>query len=90
MYCSPGKTCMSFKLCYTVIIIFAISIVLWALSSYAPGNKFKQIEKQWAGSENAQMHIATAKLEASYAGMIGKNLLLLKFCGFKLIPTRSY
>ena len=55
-------------------IIIAISIVLWALSSYAPGNKFQQIEQKWAGNENAQMHITADKLEASYAGMIGKTI----------------
>ena len=38
-------------------IIIAISIVLWVLSSFAPGNKFEQIEQKWAGIENAEMQI---------------------------------
>lgn len=55
-------------------IIIAISIVLWVLSSYAPGNKFEQIEDKWTGQVDAEMHIAADKLEASYAGIIGKTI----------------
>ena len=55
-------------------IIIAISIVLWVLSSFAPGNKFEKIEEKWAGKVDAEMHIAAEKLEASYAGMIGKTI----------------
>ena len=53
-------------------IIIAISIVLWFLSSFAPGDKFKKIEQEWAGKADAEMHISADKLEVSYAGMIGK------------------
>ncbi len=55
-------------------VIIAISIILWFLSSYAPGNKFEQIEKKWAGKENAEASISAEKLEASYAGIIGKSI----------------
>ena len=55
-------------------IIIAISIVLWVLSSFAPGNKFEQIEQKWAGIENAEMQISADKLEHSYAGIIGKSI----------------
>ena len=55
-------------------IIIAISIILWALSSFAPGKKFEQIEQEWTGKEDAEMHIAADKLEASYAGIIGKTI----------------
>ena len=55
-------------------VIIAISIVLWFLSSYAPKNRFENIETKWAGKENAEVHIAAEKLEASYAGMIGKSI----------------
>ncbi len=55
-------------------IIIAISIVLWVLSSFAPGNRFEQIEEKWAGTEQESMHIAADKLEASYAGIIGKTI----------------
>ena len=55
-------------------IIIAISIVLWFLSSFAPGDKFRQIEQEWAGKADAEMHISADKLEVSYAGMIGKTI----------------
>jgi ferrous iron transport protein B len=55
-------------------IIIAISIVLWGLSSFSPGNKFEKIEEKWAGKEDGEMHIAAEKLEVSYAGMIGKSI----------------
>jgi ferrous iron transport protein B len=55
-------------------IIIAISIILWALSSFAPGKKFEQIEQKWTGKVDAEMHIAADKLEASYAGIIGKTI----------------
>jgi ferrous iron transport protein B len=55
-------------------VIIAISIVLWFLSSFAPGKKFEQIEQEWAGKADAEMHIAADKLEASYAGIIGKTI----------------
>ncbi|MEE2700210.1 MAG: ferrous iron transport protein B [Bacteroidota bacterium] len=55
-------------------VIIAISIVLWFLSSYAPGNRFEKIDAKWAGKENAEIHIAAEKLEVSYAGIIGKSI----------------
>jgi ferrous iron transport protein B len=55
-------------------IIIAISIILWVLSSFAPGKKFEQIEQKWTGDPDAEMHIAADKLEASYAGIIGKTI----------------
>ncbi len=55
-------------------VIIAISIILWFLSSYGPGNHFEKIETKWAGQENAETHIVAEKLEASYAGMIGKSI----------------
>ena len=55
-------------------VIIAISIILWFLSSYGPGNRFEKIETKWAGQENAETLIAAEKLEASYAGIIGKSI----------------
>lgn len=63
-------------------IIVAISIILWFLSSHAPGNKFEQIEKKYQDySFRADMNqqeidakIASEKLEVSYAGMLGKSI----------------
>ena len=63
-------------------IIIAISIILWVLSSYAPGNKFEEIAKKYASDDVKQQYsekkidtfIASEKLEASYAGIIGKTI----------------
>ena len=63
-------------------IIVAISIILWFLSAHAPGNKFVEIEKKYQdysfrGDLNQQeidAKISSEKLEASYAGMLGKSI----------------
>ena len=55
-------------------IIIAISVVLWALSSYGPTSKFDEIEHKYQNIENAEMVIASEKLESSYAGIIGKSI----------------
>lgn len=55
-------------------IIVAISIMLWVLSSYGPNETFDQIEKKYQNTEQAEVKIASEKLEASYAGMIGKTI----------------
>ena len=63
-------------------IILAISIVLWALSSYGPADKMQKIEEkyrsdavkqQFSEKEIAQL-IQTEKLENSYAGILGKTI----------------
>lgn len=75
-------------------IIIAISIVLWGLSSYSPGNRIEKIEEKYSeaiksqngnqllmnqngeymNEEELNAHIASEKLEASYAGIIGKTI----------------
>lgn len=60
-------------------IIMAISIVLWFLTSHAPGRSFEEIESHVAeyklkDSANADKIIASQKLEASYAGILGKKI----------------
>lgn len=55
-------------------IIVAISIVLWVLSSYGPGDRFEHIEQRYESVENSKTVIAAEKLEASYAGIIGKSI----------------
>ncbi len=60
-------------------VIVAISIVLWVLSSHAPGDTFQKIEERYHSPEYTQTHdaaeteklIATEKLEQSYAGIMG-------------------
>ncbi len=61
-------------------IIIAVSVVLWVLSSYGPGDKMTAIDKKYdvisatpgvdPSLVNEQM--ASEKLEVSYAGHIGK------------------
>ena len=48
--------------------------MLWVLSSYGPNETFDQIEKKYQNTEQAEVKIASEKLEASYAGMIGKTI----------------
>ena len=60
-------------------VILAISILLWALSSHAPGNKFAEIETKYndpyvlkdLALSDVKAVISSQKLEASYAGKLG-------------------
>lgn len=59
-------------------IILAISIILWVLASYGPGNFNKAeeiIQKQYASQnlsdEEMEMHVNSFKLEHSYIGRVG-------------------
>ncbi len=71
-------------------IIIAISIVLWALSSYGPGDTFEKIEEKYAlpayeNIDEGELNtlIASEKLEASYAAYLGKTIEpLIKPIGF--------
>jgi ferrous iron transport protein B len=61
-------------------IIVAISIILWLMASFAPGNRMADIEKKYALTANQYTVeeknnlIAAEQLEASYAGMAGKAI----------------
>ncbi len=57
-------------------IILAISIVLWFLTSHAPNNAFEQIEEHYQTSNKTttQDDLNAHKLEASYAGILGKKI----------------
>jgi ferrous iron transport protein B len=59
-------------------IIIAISIILWLMASFAPGNRMKDIEQKYASSSLAEVEknnrIAAEQLEASYAGIAGKTI----------------
>ncbi len=60
-------------------IIISISIILWLLSSFGPGDSFKVIETKYRSPEVAinysgeeiERKIQTEKLEYSYAGKLG-------------------
>ncbi|AEW86680.1 ferrous iron transport protein B [Flavobacterium columnare] len=59
-------------------IILALSIILWFLASYGPGEDFKNAEKiiteQSQSTEDLEDQIASYKLENSYIGKIGKGI----------------
>ncbi len=63
-------------------IIVAISVVLWALSSYGPSGEFEHIEAKYQqkistgelNQEQASGLEAAEKLRASYAGMLGRGI----------------
>jgi ferrous iron transport protein B len=63
-------------------VIISISIILWVLASYGPGEKFRNAEKyvrqatsgKTMTTQEFQDHVAAYKLEHSYAGTIGKGL----------------
>ncbi|HEY9002504.1 MAG TPA: ferrous iron transport protein B [Mucilaginibacter sp.] len=60
-------------------VIVAVSVILWVLASYGPGNRFERIEQkykqpQYSRHMNADdLHhaVASEKLENSYAGVLG-------------------
>jgi ferrous iron transport protein B len=60
-------------------VIIAVSVILWVLASYGPGNRFDKIDKQYAqpqytqhmSTDSLNRTIASAKLESSYAGVLG-------------------
>ena len=63
-------------------VILAISVILWALASFGPGDSIEKAEqessvqiskKSWSEEEKNQF-IASAKLEKSYMGIMGKTL----------------
>jgi ferrous iron transport protein B len=60
-------------------IILAISIILWVLASYGPGDKFNNAESYIETTTNQTSYerndqIAAFKLEHSYIGIIGKTI----------------
>ncbi len=61
-------------------IIVAISIVLWVLASYGPGDAMQQVETKVKAAypqlseAELQNKIASEKLEQSYAGYFGKTI----------------
>jgi ferrous iron transport protein B len=60
-------------------VIIAVSIILWVLKSYGPGDKFAQIDKTYSQPrytktmtpDSLSKVIASEKLESSYAGVFG-------------------
>jgi len=63
-------------------VIMVISLILWALCSFGPGGRMKNIEtryeqlKSQPGANQLQLsrEMRTVKLENSYAGILGKSI----------------
>lgn len=63
-------------------IILAISIILWVLASYGPGENFSNAEEivasEYNGAENGEQdldeEIASYKLKHSYIGIVGRGI----------------
>jgi len=61
-------------------VIIAISVILWVLASYGPGNRFAKIDAQYSqpkytktmSADSLSRTISSAKLENSYAGVLGR------------------
>lgn len=61
-------------------VIIAVSIILWVLASYGPGDRFEKIEQKYASTAYAfnftpeEIHTleSSEKLENSYAGVLGQ------------------
>jgi ferrous iron transport protein B len=60
-------------------VIIAISVILWVLASYGPGNRFTKIDAQYSqpkytktmSADSLSRTVSSAKLENSYAGVLG-------------------
>jgi ferrous iron transport protein B len=55
-------------------IILTISIVLWFLTSHAPGDAFEKLESNAVATNLQEADLNAQKLEASYAGILGKKM----------------
>lgn len=63
-------------------IIMVISLILWALSSFGPGNTMQKVTQKYEllkaqpGADVKQLdhQLQTEKLESSYAGILGKSI----------------
>ncbi len=63
-------------------VIMVISLLLWFLSSYGPGNKIQEAEKRYAleishhpqQKDSLTKILSTEKLQMSYAGYLGKAI----------------
>lgn len=63
-------------------VILAISIILWALATYGPGERMQeageraeqQAVEQQLGEEETNQLVSSAKLENSYIGIMGKGI----------------
>lgn len=62
-------------------VIMVISLILWGLSSFGPGNRMETVEQTYQAARATEINLeqverdyAHAKLENSYAGLLGKSI----------------
>jgi ferrous iron transport protein B len=63
-------------------VIIMISLLLWFLSSYGPGDRIKKVEEKYAllaqqypaKADSLQKPFSSEKLQNSYAGILGKTI----------------
>lgn len=63
-------------------IIMIISLLLWFLSSYGPGDRMQKVEEKYAvlaqqypaQKDSLEKHLSSEKLQNSYAGILGKSI----------------
>ncbi len=63
-------------------VIIAVSVILWVMASYGPGDRFAKIDQHYSQPQYTQhmtadslgRTIASAKLENSYAGVLGHSI----------------
>ena len=63
-------------------VIMIISLILWAMSSFGPANRMTDVRQQYeqlkqqpkANAEQLDKEFATARLENSFAGILGKSI----------------
>jgi ferrous iron transport protein B len=63
-------------------VIIMISLLLWFLSSYGPGDRMQKAETKYAALiiqqpdkiDSLQKHLSAEKLQNSYAGILGKTI----------------
>lgn len=63
-------------------VIMIISLLLWFLSAYGPGNKMEETQQKYtaliaaqpAQTDSLQKQLAAEKLQYSYAGILGKSI----------------
>ncbi|MGQ7853076.1 ferrous iron transport protein B [Pedobacter sp. WC2501] len=61
-------------------VIIAISIILWVMASFGPGDRFENIDKKYESvltdttknTDHIKTLVATEKLENSYVGILGR------------------
>lgn len=63
-------------------VIMIISLLLWFLSSYGPGERIQKVENKYSAlmqqlpqqKDSLRKHLSSEKLENSFAGILGKSI----------------